>query len=152
MCLRVVGQLEVVELEPRRHHARDQREAVGTGDHVGFLPPAGRHDVLQLLVGLRPDLDMQGLLAWDPREFSFVLTVGADGVPELERRIDGGAPRRVARFVERVTFDDFESSGFAVATNTVRVRIWLRGRDANGHLHRDFVEGTTLLRNGGFGR
>jgi type II secretory pathway pseudopilin PulG len=95
-----------------------------------------------------PDVDGSGQLMWDADEHSFVV-VTEGGVNYLQHRVNGGEPRTLASHVERVTFDDHESSGFVVPQDAIRVRIWFRMEDGTGHLHRYAVETTTKLRNGG---
>jgi hypothetical protein len=94
-----------------------------------------------------PDFEPDGALAWGADEISYVLTTGADGINVLERRINGQPGRVVARFVERVTFDDINTSGFEVPLGAVRVRIWFRLPDGKGGTFRYSVEATVRLRN-----
>jgi len=93
-----------------------------------------------------PDLDAEGTLIWDPREFSFVVNTGADGVNYLERRIDGAQPRMIARDVERIDFEDNAMTG-AVPFRCVRVRIFYRKVDQNGTMHMHSAESLVRLRN-----
>jgi prepilin-type N-terminal cleavage/methylation domain-containing protein len=93
-----------------------------------------------------PDLDANGNLIWDPREFSYVVITGPDGVNYLERRIDGAQPRMIARNVERIDFEDSTLSG-TVPLLCVRVRIFYRKVDQNGTMHMHSAESLVRLRN-----
>lgn len=95
-----------------------------------------------------PDLDGSGQLLWSPDEVSYVLNLDANGRRVLERRINAGNPEAIAAGVERVVFDDGESSGFVVPPNAIRVRIFFRVVDEAGRKLRYFVEGMARLRNG----
>ena len=95
-----------------------------------------------------PDLDGNGELLWSPDEISYVLSLDANGRRVLERRVNGASPDTIATGVERVVFDDAESSGFVIPINAVRVRIYFRVVDEVGRHLRYFVEGMARLRNG----
>ena len=96
----------------------------------------------------RPDLDANGDLLWSANEMSLVVNTRADGINYLEQRTDGGAPRVLARDVERVVFDDAESSGFQIPLGSVRVRLFFRRTDTRGTLIRYRNEAVVNLRNG----
>lgn len=93
----------------------------------------------------RPDIDVEGRLDWGMDELSYVLVTRADGRNVLERRVNGAAPTAVAYDVERVCFDDAESSGWQLPLGCVRIRIWFRRTDASGSLHRWFTETLVAL-------
>lgn len=112
-------------------------DADDDGDPLNGLVPDGR-----------PDLGADGELLWSPTTVSYVLVTAADGANVLQRRTNGGAPRPVARFVERIVFDTPAQDPVAVPLEALRVRVWLRTRDARGVLYRFFVEETLQLRNG----
>jgi len=95
-----------------------------------------------------PDFDADGGLVWGAREISYVLVTESDGVNALERRLDGRTERVLARHVERVLFDDYESSGFEVPLGSIRARLWFRVPDGAGGFLRHQVEATVGLRNG----
>ena len=97
---------------------------------------------------MEPDVAADGSLLWAAEEISYRLTTRADGVNYLERRTDGGNPTVVAHHVERVVFDDDESSGFQIPLGSIRVRIWMRDRDGTGQIQRYFAETTVALTNG----
>ena len=95
-----------------------------------------------------PDIDGSGMLVWGGDEVSYIVVTGPDGVNVLERRTNGGNPLPVARHVERIVFDDAESSGFTVPLRSIRVRIDFRDRDSEGRAYRHSREFTVRLRNG----
>jgi prepilin-type N-terminal cleavage/methylation domain-containing protein len=96
----------------------------------------------------RPDLDEDGNLLWGAQVISYVLVTRQDGSNYLERRVDGAAPRIVARFVERVLFEDAANAAYEIPLGSVRVRIFLRKLDAFGHVQRYFTEAVVALKNG----
>ena len=94
-----------------------------------------------------PDLDAEGNLIWDAREFSYVVITGPDGVNYLERRIDGAQPRMLARNVERIEFEDNNLPPASIPIGCVRVRIFYRKVDQNGTMHMHSAESLIRLRN-----
>ena len=88
-------------------------------------------------------------VVWSHQEISYVTITHPDGYNYLERRTDAGAAttRRIARDIELVQFDTWESSGYTTAMNSVRVRIFLRRRTQEGVLFRHRVEAVVKLRN-----
>jgi hypothetical protein len=96
----------------------------------------------------RPDIDENGGVIWAAEEFSFVAVTRADGLNYLERRTDGANPEIVARFVERVVFDDAPSSGYQIPLGSIRIRLFLRKLDGTGTLRRYFTEAIVAMRNG----
>lgn len=96
----------------------------------------------------RPDIAANGQMIWSPAQWSYVVVTRGDGVNVLERRLNGATTKKVAHHVERITFDDYTTSGFQVPLLAIRVRIWLRQADARGEVHRFFTEAVVRLRNG----
>ena len=94
-----------------------------------------------------PDVDANGRLVWSLDEVSYVHVTGADGVPVVERRVNGGVGRVVARHVERMTFDDAVTTGFQLPQNAIRVQLCFRKADEDGVVHRYAVEVTIRPRN-----
>ncbi len=94
-------------------------------------------------------IDVETGVVWSLDEISYVTVTHPDGINYLERRInaDPTTARRVARDIELVQFDTWESSGYTIAMNSVRVRIFLRRRTENGALYRYSVEAVVKLRN-----
>ena len=127
---------------PAAEHAQPGDPDFGPNREIVFALPADAD------ADGRPDVDANGQLAWDARDFSYVLTTGPDGVNRLERRIDAADPRPVADHVERIAFDDSASTGFQLPFDSVRVRLWLRMRGEDGIEYRHQIEGTVRLRNG----
>ena len=95
-----------------------------------------------------PDVNGAGELNWGLDEISYVLDESADGTVTLQRRVNGITPETIATGVERVVFDDAESSGWVLPLNSVRVQIFCRVTNYVGQEVRYSVEGTTRLRNG----
>lgn len=96
-----------------------------------------------------PVIDGAGSAGFRPEEISYVLVTAADGQNELQRRVDGGTPRIVARGVERLVFDTSITDPVGVPVGAVRARLWLRLRDGEGMVHRQFAETVVRLQNGG---
>jgi hypothetical protein len=94
-----------------------------------------------------PDVDAGGNLEWDVDEFSYVVNTGPDGVNYLERRVNGAVPSIVTHHVERLVFDDNDSSVFAVPLDSIRVRVDFRMEDG-GRVYTHTAEATVRLRNG----
>lgn len=88
-------------------------------------------------------------VVWTHSEVSYVTVTHPDGINYLERRTDAGldGTRRVARDVELVQFDTWESSGYTIPINSVRVRIFLRRRTLEGALFSHRVEAVVKMRN-----
>jgi len=95
----------------------------------------------------KPNVSVDGELIWDVSEISFRLTTRADGVNYLERLVNGANPDLVAHHVERIEFDDDESSGFTIPLKSVRVRIYMRDVDNMGRAQRYFAETVVALTN-----
>lgn len=94
-------------------------------------------------------IDTDTGVVWSHQEISYVTVTHPDGINYLERRTDAdpSSARRVARDIELVQFDTWESSGYTIAMNSVRVRIFLRRRTQEGALFRHQVEAVVKLRN-----
>lgn len=96
---------------------------------------------------MEPNVSVDGALIWDAAEISYRLITRADGINYLERLTDGANPRIIAHHVERVVFDDDESSGFEIPLGSIRVRIWMRDVDGTGQVQRYFAETVVALTN-----
>lgn len=96
-----------------------------------------------------PVIGADGSAGFRAEEISYVLVTAADGLNELQRRVDGGSPRVVARGVERLVFDTSVTDPVGVPVGAVRARLWLRLRDGEGMVHRQFAETVVRLQNGG---
>lgn len=134
------------------HEPAPQVAAVGSPDYVTpreivFLQPADE-DAPGTPGAGRPDVDANGDLVWDTREFSYVV-VAVNGRNELQRRIDGASPQVVCRDVEWIRVEDNTSPGSAdLPTRALRVRLALRDVDATGRTVRWESEAVVRLRNG----
>jgi hypothetical protein len=95
-----------------------------------------------------PTLDAQGIVQWNATEISYVLITGADGVNYVERRVNGANPRRIASHVERLAFDDINTTAGGLLADTVRIQVFFREVDEKGVVHRHQAETTVALRNG----
>lgn len=96
---------------------------------------------------MEPNVSVDGALIWDAAEISYRLTTRADGTNYLERLVNGANPRIIAHHVERVVFDDDESSGFEIPLGSIRVRLWMRDVDGTGQVQRYFTETVVALTN-----
>lgn len=88
-------------------------------------------------------------LVWSHDDVTYAVMDGPTGEHELLRLVNGGADgsKVVARSVERLVFDTPASSGAVVPLGSVRVRIYFRAYDAEGHVVRAMREATVRLRN-----
>lgn len=96
----------------------------------------------------RPDINADGSLAWGADEVSFTVVTRANGINVLERRVNGGPPSVVGHHVERLLIDTATSSAFAIPLESLRIRIFYRQIDSNGHLILYSNEAVLALRNG----
>jgi len=124
------------------HNAKPTDPDFGPDQEIVFVQPADVDG------DNRPDLDAAGQMVWSADQYSYAVVARRDGSNVLQRRVNGGSSRVIANHIERITFDNNASSGFQVPLRAIRVRIWLRERDARGSLHRYFTEAVVKLRNG----
>lgn len=96
-----------------------------------------------------PAIGNDGSAGFQAEEVSYVLVTAADGVNELQRRVDGAISSVVARGVERLVFDTSITDPVGVPVGAVRVRLWLRLRDEGGTVHRQSTGTVVRLQNGG---
>jgi hypothetical protein len=96
-----------------------------------------------------PAIGNDGSAGWQGSEISYVLVTAADGVNELQRRVDGASAQVVARGVERVLFDTATTDPTGCPVDAVRVRVWMRIRDEEGTWRRHSAETVVRLQNGG---
>jgi len=96
----------------------------------------------------RPDVSAGGQLLWSADEISYVVIPDGAGLNQLQRRVNGGDPQRICSNIERITFDDFESSGFQVPLGAIRVEIWFRLDDPTGLTYRHHRAAMVRLGNG----
>ena len=122
--------------------------------------PTNRHPVVDSTTG---NLVWDSTVAASPyypyEEYSFLLEKGSDGVDELVHRrrygafYDGTNRHVLARHVQRVWFEDYESgkhaAGWNLANNQVRVTLWLAKLDAAKSVIKTSVQSVVTLRNKG---
>lgn len=98
---------------------------------------------------LRAEIDMSTGLVWSTEMIAYRLVTGPSGENQLVRVVDGGAggSRTLATGVERIQFDTAISSGFEIPIGSIRVRIFFRISDAEGHVYRSSNEALVRLRN-----
>jgi len=98
----------------------------------------------------RGEIDIETGLVWSTDCIAYQLVAGPGGENQLVRVVDGGAGgrRTLATGVERVQFDTPASSGFQIPTGSIRVRIFFRITDGEGHVYRSSNEALVRLRNG----
>lgn len=127
------------------HDVPDHGDAGGGDDlvrEVIFVQPADEDG------DGRPDVDMDlGEVVWSTDEISFrVFRRG--GVNQLERSVNAGDNRVVARQVDRVVFDTPASSNWEIPLGSVRVRLFLSRNDSTGTEYDHQTEVVVKLRNG----
>lgn len=128
--------------EPAAEHAEPGEPDFGRDREILFLVPRDEDG------DRAPDVDDEGALIWGDSVISYIVVTRVDGTNYLERRVDGAEPRIVARFVERVLFDDAASSQYQIPLGSVRVRLFMRKIGIGGHVQRYFTEAVVALRNG----
>lgn len=95
-----------------------------------------------------PDVDADGALIWDTTPIQFLVVAGAGARNQLVRRVSGQADEVVMDNVERVHFQDAESSGWILPLNTLRVRAWVRLDDGQGGTMPYVLDTLVRARNG----
>lgn len=129
------------DFEAHAHPAPEPPRSIGTKpsrEVVFVLPDDADEDGV-------PDLAADGSLAWGA-ERSLVVLPDADGMNRVERRVDGGPTRVIARNVESLVVDD--ASAVGVPLGCLRVRLAL-SRSVGGRLLSAAAERTVRLLNGG---
>jgi prepilin-type N-terminal cleavage/methylation domain-containing protein len=87
-----------------------------------------------------------GQIEWGPAEISYVLVTASDGVNELQRRVNGGSPTIVARYVERVCFDD-SATDSNVPYGQVRLTLHMRKTTTDGRVVKTIYSTLIKMRN-----
>lgn len=124
-------------------------ELDGDGDGI---PTDSAADTAGLWDPNAADIDPSTRLVWDHVTVAYVVTTGPTGENELVRLEDNGnvASEVVARGVERIQFDTPQSAianGEILPLGSVRVRIFFRISDSEGHVYRSSNEALVRLRN-----
>ncbi len=88
-------------------------------------------------------------LTWDHSDITYKVILGPTGENELVRLVSNGTEGRdvLARGIERIQFDTPVSSGYTIPTGSVRVRIYFRVTDEEGHVYRSQREAIVRPRN-----
>ncbi|MEM9380528.1 MAG: type II secretion system protein [Planctomycetota bacterium] len=90
-------------------------------------------------------------LVWSHEDVKYAVVPGPTGENELVRLVQNGAGGRrvIARSVDRIEFDTQVSAGAdgSFHTDSVRVRIFFRAADSEGHVYRSRSEATVRMRN-----
>jgi hypothetical protein len=87
-----------------------------------------------------------GEIEWGPNEISYVVITAADGVNELQRRINGYSPVTVVRNVERLVFDDYHTDP-ELTKNQISIVIHIRKSTRTGRVLRSYLSTTVNMRN-----
>jgi prepilin-type N-terminal cleavage/methylation domain-containing protein len=125
---------------PARHHAEVGTSAYGPSREVVFRITA--------------DLDGDGVrtasatgdIEWGADEISYVLVTAGDGVNQVERRVNGGSPKIVARYVERMLFDD-SATDSGVPYGQVRLTLYMRKTTSDGRVVKASYSTIVKMRN-----
>lgn len=121
-------------------------ELDGDGDGVPTDDPIDLAGVWDpTLASIDPDTG----LVWSHEAIGYAVLPGPDGRGQLVRMVGGlaGEQTVLATGVERIQFDTPDSSGFAIPTGSVRVQVFFRKPDPDGHVYRSRYEATVRLRN-----
>ena len=90
-------------------------------------------------------------LVWSHEDVKYAVVPGPMGENELVRFVGNGAVGRrvIARSIDRIEFDTQVSAGAdgSFHPDSVRVRLFFRATDSDGHVYRSRSEATVRLRN-----
>jgi prepilin-type N-terminal cleavage/methylation domain-containing protein len=125
---------------PAQHHAEAGTSAYGPSHEIVFRITA--------------DLDGDGVrtasatgdIEWNASEISYVLVTAADGVNQVERRVNGGSPKIVARYVERMCFDD-NATDSSVSYGQIRLTLYMRKTTTDGRVVKASYSTIVKMRN-----
>jgi prepilin-type N-terminal cleavage/methylation domain-containing protein len=88
-----------------------------------------------------------GAIEWGPEDWSIALLPQANGTNNLCRRKNGAIERVLARNVNRVVIQDYQSDS-TLGYNQIRIRIYMTFNDGNpAHYLETSVSGTVNMRN-----
>ena len=118
------------------------------GDGDGVVSDAGT-DVDAIWDPASATIVDETRLCWDHSDISYKVVVGPTGENELVRLVANGTEGEevLARGVERIQFDTPASAGFTIPTGSVRVRIYFRVTDEEGHVFRSRRQALVRPRN-----
>lgn len=121
-------------------------ELDGDGDGV---PTDDAADVAGLWDPTQASVHSDTRLVWDHSDIAYKVVIGPTGEHQLVRLVSNGAEgvQILARGVERIQFDTPASAGFTIPTGSVRVRIFFRVTDEEGHVYRSRREAIVRPRN-----
>ncbi len=121
-------------------------ELDGDGDGV---PTDGAADIAGLWDPAQATVHAESRLVWDHSDIAYKVVTGPTGENQLVRMVSNGAEGTevLARGVERIQFDTPASAGFTIPTGSVRVRIFFRVTDEEGHIYRSRREAIVRPRN-----
>lgn len=125
---------------PAVHQAETGTEAAGQTKEIVFRVTA--------------DLDGNGLrvsnstdqIEWGASDISYVLVTAADGVNELQRRVNGGSPQVIARYVERVCIDS-NATDPTVPYGELRIIVNMRKTTSDGRIIKSTYMTMVKMRN-----
>lgn len=89
---------------------------------------------------------LTGDIEWGADEVSYLLIPEADGGSRLERRVNNGSPQVVARFVERVCFDDCTTDS-SIPYGQIRVTLHMKKTAPDGRAIRATYSTLVKMRN-----
>ncbi len=125
---------------PAVHQAEEGTSAFGSTREIVFLMAEDADGD-----GINTDY-LTGEIEWSADEISYVLVAGADGVNRLERRVNNGSPELVARYVERLCFDDCTTDA-SVPYGQIRVTLHMRKTTSDGRVIKAMYSTLVKMRN-----
>ena len=123
------------------------------GNHDG-TPSDAASDVAGIWGPTLGTINSDTRLVWGHDDITYAVVVGPTGENELVRLIANGAGGRrvIARSVDRVEFDTIRSAGgVGFPSDSIRVRIYFRVLDSEGHAYRSRHEAVVQLKNSDLG-
>jgi type II secretory pathway component PulJ len=108
----------------------------------------------EIVFRMTADLDGDGLrtahatgaVEWSPDEVAYVLVTAADGVNQIERRVNNASPKIVARYVERMCFDD-NATDSSVPYGQIRLTVHMRKTTTDGRVVKASYSTLVKMRN-----
>jgi len=87
-----------------------------------------------------------GEIEWGPDEIAYVLVTGPDGVNQVERRVNNGPGQIIARYVERLCFDDINTDA-TVPYGQIKVTLHMRKTTSDGRVVKASYSTLVRMRN-----